>query len=118
MADYLLFQKAQRKSFSMNSAETTKDDTARAFGLALSESPLRVPETQPVFQPRRFLHGHYKVKLTANSCIALCSSKKAVSFSSARTIKRPAGSRSAATTQHCRPFRSVLGIEPNSSRLC
>ncbi|PYI78093.1 MAG: hypothetical protein DMF05_12680 [Verrucomicrobia bacterium] len=49
MADYLLFQKAQRKSFSMNSAKTTKDDTARAFGLALSGSPLRVPETQSAF---------------------------------------------------------------------
>jgi len=52
MADYLLFQKAQRKSFSMNSAKTTKDDTARAFGLALSESPLRVPETLLVFHRR------------------------------------------------------------------
>ena len=30
---------------------------------------------------------HYNIKLTANSWIALCSSIKAVSFSSARTIK-------------------------------
>jgi len=44
MADYLLFQKAQRKSFTMNSAETMKDDTASAFGLTLSESPISVPE--------------------------------------------------------------------------
>jgi len=57
MADYLLFQKAQRKSFSMNSAKTTKDDTARAFGLALSGSPLRVPETQSAFHRRTFFRS-------------------------------------------------------------
>jgi hypothetical protein len=31
---------------------------------------------------------HYEIKLTANSCIALSSSTKAVSSSSARTMKR------------------------------
>jgi len=30
----------------------------------------------------------YTIRLTANSCIALCSSRNAVSFSSARTTKR------------------------------
>ena len=30
----------------------------------------------------------YEIKLTANSCIALCSSRNAASFSSARTTKR------------------------------
>jgi len=35
-----------------------------------------------------FLHGHYKTKLTANSCIARSSSSNAVSFSSALTMKR------------------------------
>jgi hypothetical protein len=32
--------------------------------------------------------SHYEIKLTANSRIALCSSKNAVSFSSARTTNR------------------------------
>src|SRR5215469_9635221 len=35
-----------------------------------------------------FCCGHYEVKLTANSCFALSSSTNAISFSSARTMKR------------------------------
>jgi len=35
-----------------------------------------------------FLVAIYTIKLTANSCIALCSSTNAVSFSSARTTNR------------------------------
>jgi len=34
------------------------------------------------------VRADYEIKLTANSCIALCSSKNAVSISSARTMKR------------------------------
>ena len=34
------------------------------------------------FFSRAVLVGHYEIKLTANSCIALCSSKNAVSISS------------------------------------
>ena len=47
----------------------------------------------------------YTIKLTANSCIGLCSSKIAVSFSSARTMKRfPL--RCASTSQIVHPSRS------------
>jgi hypothetical protein len=35
-----------------------------------------------------FVRGHYNIKLTAKSCIALYSSKNAVNISSARTMKR------------------------------
>ncbi len=35
-----------------------------------------------------FCAADYAIKLTANACIALCSSTNAVSFSSARTTKR------------------------------
>jgi len=64
------------------------------------------------FSQAQFSSGLYATKLTANSCIARCSSKNAVSFSSARTMKRPAISRSAATTQNCRPSSFVLEIQP------
>ena len=35
-----------------------------------------------------FYRRYYVIKRTANSCIALCSSTKAVRISSARTVKR------------------------------
>jgi hypothetical protein len=38
--------------------------------------------------PRTLLRGHHDIKLTANWCIAVCRSKNAASFSSARTMKR------------------------------
>ena len=44
-----------------------------------------------IFASRRFQFQearHYQIKLTANSCIALCSSTNAVSISSARIMKR------------------------------
>ena len=37
---------------------------------------------------RPFLRGSYEIKLTANSCIALCGSTNAVSISSTHTAKR------------------------------
>jgi hypothetical protein len=45
MADYLLFQKAQRKSFTMSSV----NDERSQGKLVLSESMLLVQETQSVF---------------------------------------------------------------------
>jgi hypothetical protein len=42
-----------------------------------------VPMLMLVFHPlRTFLRGNYKIKLAANSCIALSSSRNAVSISS------------------------------------
>src|SRR6476469_5388804 len=37
------------------------------------------------FSAAPFLHGDYKTKLTANSCMAICSSTNAVNISSARS---------------------------------
>ena len=45
---------------------------------------ITIPQTRSAFQcARTFLRGHYDIKLTANSCISLCSSTNAVSISSA-----------------------------------
>jgi hypothetical protein len=72
----------------------------------LYESLFRVPETPSAFQPRTFSCSHYKVKLTANSCIALSNSKNALSFSSACTMKRLPSSRCASVIQIVRPSKS------------
>jgi hypothetical protein len=53
----------------------------------------------------------YETKLTANSCIALCSSTNAVNISSARTTKRFPSSRCARSTAQSlspKPFGLVL----------
>ena len=50
-------------------------------------------------------------KLTANSCIALCSSTNAFNISSARTMKR-FPSRCASTIQMVRPSRSTVETQP------
>jgi len=52
-----------------------------------------------------------EIKLTANPCIALCSSTNAVSFSSARTMKR-FPSRCASTIQIVRPSTSRAETQP------
>jgi hypothetical protein len=57
------------------------------------------PDYHGVFSAAPFLHGHYKTKLTANSCIVLCSSTNAVNISSLRTIKRFPSSRCASAIQ-------------------
>jgi len=51
------------------------------------QSPIRVAETSPAFTRTHFFPGRYEIKLTANSCIALCSSRNALSFSSGRTTR-------------------------------
>ena len=56
-------------------------------------------------------------KLTANSCIALCSSTNAVSISSARTTKR-FPSRCASTIQIVRLQGRELRPSPSSKRVC
>ena len=51
--------------------------------------------------------SRYEIKLTANSCIELCSSINAVSFSSARTAKRfPL-----AAMRVSNPERSPFGVD-------
>ena len=53
------------------------------------KSPSSIPETQSSFSlALTLVRDHYKTKFTANSCIALCNSTNAFSFSSARTTKR------------------------------
>jgi hypothetical protein len=55
------------------------DAGAARIAASSSENPVS-------FSPvRTFLRRHYEIKLTANCCIALCSSKNAVSNSSLRT---------------------------------
>jgi hypothetical protein len=54
----------------------------------------------------------YEIKSTANSCIALSSSKKAVSFSSARTTKRFPSLRCASVIQIVRPWGSMAETQP------
>jgi hypothetical protein len=70
-------------------AEFCENLTARqAQSGCNAESPIPVLGTPSAFHPHTFLRGHYEIKLTANSCIALCSSTKAVNISSARMMKR------------------------------
>ena len=66
-------------------------------GLAKNKSPLAVSLLGPLPGSKNavsfssaatLLRGYHEIKLTANSCIARCSSTNAVSISSARTMKR------------------------------
>src|SRR4029453_9097472 len=59
----------------------------------------------------------YEIKSTANPQIALSSSTNAVSFSSARTIKRPPSSPSAATTQIVGLRHRCLRYSRNANQL-
>jgi hypothetical protein len=52
---------------------------------AKADSPIVFRELHGCRFLRRNWRGHYSIKLTANSCIALCSSTNAVSISSARS---------------------------------
>ena len=45
-------------------------------------------QVDSAIRARMSLYGNHGIKLTANACIALCSSTNAVSISSARTMKR------------------------------
>ena len=54
----------------------------------------------------------YEIKSTANSCIAVSSSRNAVSFSSARTMKRFPSSRCASAIQIVRPLESIAETQP------
>jgi len=57
-------------------------------------------------------HRVYEIKLTANSCMALCSSRNAVSFSSARATKRFLSQRWASAIQIVRPLASIAETQP------
>ena len=57
-------------------------------------------------------HRFYEIKLTANSCIALCSSRNAVSFSSAHTTKRFPSPGYASAIQIVRPRESKADTQP------
>ena len=61
---------------------------------------------------RSLLRSDYEIKLTANACIALCSSTNAVSISSACTIKRFPSPRCASTIQIVRPLESIAETQP------
>ena len=52
---------------------------------------------------RSLLRSDYEIKLTANACIALCSSTNAVNILSACTTKRFLSPRCASTIQIARP---------------
>ena len=58
------------------------------------------------FQPWPFPRRHYEIKLTANSCIAVCSSKNAVSISSTHNEPHPV-----TAMRVCNPDGSSLKIE-------
>jgi len=65
-----------------------------------------------LFSQAQFSSGLYKIKLTANLCIALSSSTNAVSFSSERTMKRFPSSRCASAIQIVRPSESTAHTQP------
>ena len=80
--------------------------------LAYRESPFPIQKTPSAFHPQpRFCAAITTTKLTANSCIARCNSKNAVSFSSARTTNR-IPSRCASTIQTVRPQSSSAETQP------
>ena len=62
--------------------------------------------------PDRNFVVFYEIKLMAYACIALCSSRNAVSFSSARTTKRFPSSRWASAIQIVRPSESTADTQP------
>jgi hypothetical protein len=82
----LISPKSQRHSAPPPFWSRPEDSRRRQYYFC--EEAIPVLETSSAFQPRPRLASHYKIKLTANSCIALCSSINAVDFSSLRTMKR------------------------------
>jgi hypothetical protein len=70
-----------------------------------------LPIVRPVSSRAEPPRNRYEIELTANSCIVLCSSQNAVSFSSARTTNR-VPLRCASTIQILRPLESIAETQP------
>ena len=78
----------------------------------------RFQKRRQLFMQRTLLHGYYKIKLTANSCIPLSSSRNAVSFSFARTRKRFPCRDVRPQSRLFSSWNQSLRHSPNSIRLC